>query len=285
MVMDDRLKRIYRASTWGVVLNLFLVGVKATAGVVSGSVSVLTDAINNATDVLSSLVTLVGTKLAQRKPDRKHPHGHGRIEYLTQVIVGVFILAVGVMAIVQSVPRVEKPVVASYSTLTLAVILFSMVLKFLIARYFKKVGKETNSGSLEASGVDAMFDMLLTAGTLVGALISLVFGISIDGWIGLVISAFIIKTALEIITDGMTDIIGGRVDDKLVRRIRDSIREHEGVERINRLVLHEYGPGKTVGAVKIETKRGMEMKEFRKLSEEIEQDLLENFNVDITVGV
>ena len=283
--MDNRLRRIYRASGVGIILNLFLVGAKAAVGVISGSVSVLTDAINNATDVLSSLVTLIGTKLAQRKPDREHPHGHGRIEYLTQVMVGVIILAVGVMAIVQSVPRVEKPVVATYSPLTIAVICLSIVLKFGISRYFKRVGRETQSGSLEASGVDAMFDMLLTLGTLVGAAISLVFGISIDGWIGLVISAFIIKTAIEIITDGMTDLIGGRVDDKLVRRVREKIRTHAEVKRIDRLVLHEYGPRKTVGAVKIEVKAGMEMKEFKKLSEEIQRELVEEFGVELIVGV
>ncbi len=283
--MDNRLQRIYRASWVGIALNLFLVGLKTAVGLVSGSVSVLTDAINNATDVFSSLVTLVGTKLAQRKPDKEHPHGHGRIEYLAQVIVGVIILAVGVMAIVQSVPRVEHPVVASYSPLTIVVICLSILLKFIISRYFKRVGRETQSGSLEASGVDAMFDMLLTLGTLVGAAISLIFGISIDGWIGLVISAFIIKTAIEIITDGMTDVIGGRVDEKLVRRIREKIHEHEEVRKINRLVLHEYGPGKTIGAVRIEVKAGMEMKEFKKLSEKIQEEMREEFGVDLTVGV
>ena len=283
--MDNRLQRIYRASWVGIALNLFLVGVKTAVGAISGSVSVLTDAVNNATDVFSSLVTLIGTKLAQRKPDKEHPHGHGRIEYLAQVIVGVIILAVGVMAIVQSVPRVENPVVASYSPLTIAVICFSILLKFVISRYFKRVGRETRSGSLEASGVDAMFDMLLTLGTLVGAVISLIFGISIDGWIGLVISAFIIKTAAEIITDGMTDVIGGRVDEKLVRRIREKIHEHEEVKKINRLVLHEYGPGKTIGAVKVEVRAGMEMREFKKLSEKIQEEMREEFGVDLTVGV
>lgn len=283
--MDNRLQRIYRASWVGIALNLFLVGAKAAVGLISGSVSVLTDAINNATDVFSSLVTLIGTKLAQRKPDREHPHGHGRIEYLAQVVVGVVILAVGVMAIVQSVPRVENPMVASYSPLTIVAICFSIVLKFGISRYFKRVGRETQSGSLEASGVDAMFDMLLTLGTLVGAVISLIFGISIDGWIGLVISVFIIKTALEIITDGMTDVIGGRVDDKLVRKVRERIRTHAEVKKIERLALHEYGPSKIVGAVKIEVKAGMEMREFKKLSEEIQRELAEEFGVELIVGV
>ena len=250
--MEDRLKRIYRASSVGIVLNVLLVGVKALVGVMSGSVSVLTDAINNATDVFSSLVTLVATKMAQRKPDREHPHGHGRIEYLAQVVVGVIILAVGVMAIVQSVPKIEKPTVANYSVVALVVIAVSIVLKYGLSRYFRKVGKETQSGSLEASGVDAMFDAVLTLGTLVGAGISLVFGVSIDGWIGVVIAAFIIRSAVEIILDGMTDVIGGRADEKLVRKVRERIRAHAEVEKIEELVLHEYGPGKIFGAVKIE---------------------------------
>ena len=283
--MNNRLSRIYRASCLGIVLNLLLAIVKAIVGGVSGSVSILADSINNVTDVLSSVVTFVGTKLAHRKPDYEHPHGHGRIEYLAQVVVGVIILCVGVVAIVGSVPKIERPTMVSYTTATLVVIVVSIVLKLLLARFFKRVGRETQSGSLEASGVDAMFDALLTVGTLIGAMVSLISGISIDGWIGLIISVFIIRSAIMIITDGMADVIGRRTDVKLVRRIREKIKSHDEVIRVGKLVLHEYGPENTFGAVKIEVESRMTMSDFKKLSKEIEKELQDEFGIRIVVGV
>ncbi len=258
---------------------------KAIVGGASGSVSIIADSVNNITDVLSSVVTFVGTKLAHRKPDREHPHGHGRIEYLAQVVVGVIILCVGIAAIIGSAPKIGKPTTVSYTTVTLVVVIVSVVLKLLLARFFKRVGRETQSGSLEASGVDAMFDALLTVGTLVGAIVSLMFGVSIDGWIGLVISVFIIRSAIAIITDGMADVIGRRTDVRLVKRIRERIKSHGEVIRVGKLVLHEYGPENTFGAVKIEVESRMAMGDFKRLSKEIEKELQDEFGIRIIVGV
>ena len=283
--MDNRLIRIYHASGLGIILNLFLVVAKAIAGIASGSVSILADAINNATDVLSSVVTFLGAKLAHKKPDREHPHGHGRIEYLAQVIVGVIILSVGIVAIVESVPKIEKPMPASYTTATLVVVIASIFLKVLLARHFKHVGEEVRSGSLKAAGTDAMFDAILTFGTLIGAVVSLLFDISIDGWIGLVISGFIIRSAIIIITDGMADVIGRRMDEKLARRIRERIRSHEEVLRIGKLVLHEYGPENAFGTVRIEVDSEMTVKDFKVLCERIEEELQDEFGIRLVVGV
>lgn len=281
----DRQKRIYRASLFGVLLNLGLVALKAVIGFLSGSVSVLTDALNNLTDTFSSLVTLVGTKMARKKPDREHPFGHGRIEYLAAVLVGLIILGVGVGAIATSVPKILKPEIANYSMVSIVVISATVVIKVLFGRYLRKVGAETRSKSLSASGVDALFDALLTFGTLVGAVVSKVFSISIDGFIGVLIALFIIRTAVEILRESAGDVIGRRVDEKLTRRVRERIKSFSEVEKVKTLVLHDYGPEETSGAVKIVVSERMTAKEIARLSAEIERAVEEEFGVKIIVGV
>ena len=283
--MDNRIEKITRASWLGVALNLILVIIKAVLGATAGSVSILTDAVNNLTDTMSAIVTLVGVKLARKKPDRKHPHGHGRIEYIAATVVGLIILGVGVMAALESLPKIAQPTVAKYSIWTVVIISMTVIAKLIYGRYLRRVGKATKSRSLEGSGIDALFDALLSFGTLAGAAVSLLLNISIDGWIGLAISVFIVRSAFEILSEGLTDIIGRRVDERLTRKIRERIRETEGVKRIKSLVLHDYGPEDVSGVVKIEVSRRMTMGELAKLSEEIERKIKEEFGVKLVVGV
>ena len=283
--MENRLERITRASSLGIGLNFLLVAVKAVVGVITGSVSISADAVNNLTDSMSAIVTLVGTRLAQKKPDKIHPHGHGRIEYLAAAVVGLIILGVGVSVGIESVPKIIKPVMASYPIWTTIVIFTTVIAKLGFGRYLKKVGKETKSRSLEGAGMDAMFDAALSFGTLVGAGVNLAFGVSIDGWIGLLIALFIVRSAFEIISEGITDIIGRKVDGGLMRRIRDTIREEKDVESVVKLILHDYGPEDISGVVRVKVKDEMKMKEFRELSERIERRVETEFGVKLVVGV
>ena len=283
--MEDRHERIVGASIAGVVINLVFVGLKTLIGVLSGSVSVVVDAVNNGTDVLSALVTLAGVKLARRKPDKEHPHGHGRVEYIAAIGVGLIILAVGIGAALASVPKISRPEVANYSALSIVVISATVIVKLVFGRYLRKVGKATRSRSLEGTGMDAMFDAALSFGTLVGAAVSMLFNVSIDGIIGVVIAAFIVKSAIEIISEAMGDLIGRRADERLVRRVRDVIRSVEGVKAVPKLVLHDYGPEDVSGAVKIEVNPKMTVKELTEITEEIERRVLEEMDVKLIVGV
>lgn len=285
MLMENRHERIVGASIAGVVINLVFVGLKTLIGVLSGSVSVVVDAVNNGTDVLSALVTLAGVKLARRKPDKEHPHGHGRVEYIAAIGVGLIILAVGIGAALASVPKISRPEVANYSALSIVVISATVIVKLVFGRYLRKVGKVTRSRSLEGTGVDAMFDAALSFGTLVGAVVSMLFNVSIDGIIGVVIAAFIVKSAIEIISEAMGDLIGRRADERLVRRVRDVIRGVEGVKGVPKLVLHDYGPEDVSGAVKIEVNPKMTVKELTEITEEIERRVLEEMDVKLIVGV
>jgi len=283
--MEDRHERIVGASIAGVVINLVFVGLKTLIGALSGSVSVVVDAVNNGTDVLSALVTLFGVKLARRKPDKEHPHGHGRVEYIAAIVVGVIILLVGIGAALVSAPKISRPEVANYSILSVVVIFVTVVVKLVFGRYLRKVGKVTRSRSLEGTGMDAMFDALLSFGTLVGAGVSMVFGVSIDGIIGLAIAAFIVKNAFEIISEGLTDLIGRRADERLVRKVREVIRSVEGVRGVPKLILHDYGPEDVSGAAKIEVSAKLSVKELTEITEEIERRVLDEVGVKLIVGV
>lgn len=283
--MDNRTDRISRASSLGIVLNFVLVIVKTVMGALAGSVSILTDAVNNLTDMMSAIVTLVGVRLAQKKPDRKHPHGHGRIEYIAGAIVGLIILSVGIGAAFESLPKIIKPEIANYSIWTIVVIFVTVIAKMIYGKFLQREGKITKSRSLEGSGVDALFDALLSFGTLVGAVVSLLFRISIDGWIGLIISIFIVKSAFRILSEGISDIIGRRVDEGLARKIREKIKAVDGVKSIKRMSLYDYGPEDVSGVVKIKVNGKMTAKELSMMSERIEKEIKEEFDVQLVVGV
>ena len=269
----------------GIVINFVFVILKALIGAASGSVSILVDAVNNMTDVLSATVTLVGVKLARKKPDREHPHGHGRIEYIAAIAVGLIILAVGVGAALASAPKISQPEATKYSILSIVVIFITVVVKLVFGRHVRKVGKLTRSRSLEGVGIDAMFDAALTLGTLVGAVVNLVFGISIDGVIGVIIAAFIVRSAIEIISKAIGDLIGRRADERLVRQVRETIRNVEGVLGVPKLVLHDYGPEDVSGAAKIEVSAELTIRELSEMTKKIERQVLEETGVKLIVGV
>lgn len=283
--MEDRHERIATASIIGLVINSVFVFLKIVIGLSSRSVSVFVDAINNATDVLTSIVTLLGVKLARKKPDAKHPHGYGRIEYIAGIVVGLIILSVGITAVITSAPKIGTREVANYSMLSLAVISATVVIKLFFGRLLRRVGKETKSRSLEGTGMDAIFDAVLSFGTLVGAAVSMIFGISIDGIIGVIIAGFIIKSAIEIIGEALTDLIGRKADRKLVKKVRDSIKEVDEVKGVPEVVLHDYGPEDVVGTVKIEVDDKMTVKQLKKVSDRIEKKIDDELDVDVTVGV
>lgn len=283
--MEDRHEQIVGASVAGVVVNLVLVGLKALIGLASGSVAVLVDAVNSLTDVLSALVTLIGVKLARRKPDRQHPYGHGRVEYIAAILVGLIILTMGVGAALASAPKIEHPEVARYSLVSVIVIAVTVVVKLVFGRYLRKMGKLTKSRSLEGTGIDALFDAALSFGTLVGAGVSLLFNISIDGIVGVVIAAFIVKSAIEIIGEGLTDLIGRRADERLVRKVREIIRTAEEIKGVPKLMLHDYGPEDVSGVAKIEIDEKTTVKELKKITDEIEKKVFDELGVRLVIGV
>ena len=193
-----RTSKVVRTSILGIVLNLILVGFKAFVGLVSGSISILSDAFNNLSDTISSLVTIFGVIIGGKKPDKGHPHGHKHFEHLSVFIIALVILGTASALTYESMKKIAKPEVATFDVPMLIIIFAGILVKIFISIHFSRRGKKLKSHALIASGKDAMFDVVISTGTLVGALISYFFNISIDGWIGVFISVFMFESAIEI---------------------------------------------------------------------------------------
>ncbi|MBR6408277.1 MAG: cation transporter [Clostridia bacterium] len=281
----DRSKQIVRVSIIGIIANIVLVAFKSAVGLISGSIAIVLDAVNNLSDALSSVITIVGTKLANRAPDKKHPYGHGRIEYISSITIAIIVLLAGVTSFKESVESILNPEAASYSTATVIIVAVAVLVKFFLGRYVKSQGTKYNSQSLVASGSDAIFDSVISLSTLVAAAISMIWGISVEGYLGVIISIVIIKAGVEILMESLSEIIGSRVDGDLSRRLKESVCAHEGVHGAYDLILHRYGPVKTIGSVHIEVDDCLTAREIHNLTRQISLDVFREYGIVLTVGI
>ena len=248
----SREKAIAKTSFIGIITNLFLVGFKAAVGIISNSIAVILDAVNNLSDALSSLVTMVGNFLAGRKPDKKHPLGHGRVEYISAMIVAALVIYAGITAGVESVKKIINPEAPSYTTVSLVIIGVAIGVKIALGLYFKAVGKKVNSSALAASGTDALFDAILSGSVLASAIVFVASGVSLEAYVGVLISLFIIKAGFSMLKETLDDIVGHRADRELVSAIKETICEDEYVHGAYDLIIHSYGPEKHVASVHVE---------------------------------
>ena len=281
----DRQKQIVRVSYLGIAANLVLVAFKAGVGLVTGSIAVILDAVNNLSDALSSVITIVGTKLASRPPDKKHPYGYGRIENLTSVVIAVIVLLAGLTSFRESVDNILHPESADYSVVSLIIIAAAVLVKFFLGRYVKGAGERLSSESLVASGSDALFDSIISLSTLAAAAVSLIWHISIEGWLGAVISIVILKAGLEILMESLNGIIGARVDSDLSRELKEAVSSYDGVLGAYDLSLHRYGPEKIIGSVHIEVDDTMTAREIHALTRRIAADVYRDHGIILTVGI
>ena len=256
-----REKTIVRTSVIGIVTNLLLVGFKAFVGLMSNSIAIILDAVNNLSDALSSVVTIIGAKLGAKQPDKKHPLGYGRIEYLSSMIVAALVLYAGITSLVESIKKIFHPEAADYGTVTLVIISVAIVVKLLLGLYVKKQGKKVNSGALAASGSDALFDAILSASVLASAIVYLIWGVSLEAYVGAVIAGFIIKAGVEMMIETLNDVIGKREDAETVKELKQVVREEEAVLGAYDVTLFNYGPNKNYGSVHIELPETMTVDE------------------------
>ena len=285
-VVADRDRLIVRTSIIGIITNVFLAAFKAAIGLLSHSIAVVLDAVNNLSDALSSLITIIGTKLSAKLPDKKHPLGYGRIEYLTALVVAAIVLYAGATSLVESVKKIIHPETADYSLVSLVIIAVAVVVKLLLGRYVKAQGKKANSAALEASGADASFDAVLSASVLLSAIIFLVFGISLEAWVGVVISGFIIKSGIEMITETLDDILGKRADAELTGKIRSSALEEDEVRGVYDIIVNNYGPNKNTSSLHVELPDVMTVDQVDVLTRRIQARVYKATGVIVTgVGV
>jgi len=282
----DREKVIVRTSVIGIITNVLLAAFKAAVGLISNSIAVTLDAVNNLSDALSSVITIIGAKLGAKKPDKKHPLGYGRIEYLSSMMVAAIVLYAGITSIVESVKKIIHPEAADYKTVSLIIISVAIIVKLLLGNYVKRQGEKVNSGALTASGKDASFDAILSASVLASAVIFLISGISLEAYVGVIISIVIIKAGIEMMIETLNDIIGQRGDPEISKRIKQLISEEPEVRGAYDLTLYNYGPDKYYGSVHMELPDTMTVDGVDALTRKVQLKVFQDTGVILTgVGV
>ena len=282
----SREKTIVRTSVIGIIANVFLAAFKAVIGLMSSSIAIIMDAVNNISDAGSSLITIIGTKLAGREPDKKHPFGYGRVEYLSAMVISVIVLYAGVTSLVESIKKIITPDVPDYSTVSLIIVGAAVVVKIVLGRYVKSVGKKVNSASLVNSGEDATLDSVISASTLVAAAIFLIFDISLEAWLGAIISLVIIKSGFEMIKETVSQILGERNDADLAKSIKETVTGFTDVQGAYDLVLNNYGPDTWNGSIHIEVPDTYSADRLDQLIRSIQVKVYEEHNVILTaIGV
>ncbi|MDO4690615.1 MAG: cation diffusion facilitator family transporter [Fusobacterium sp.] len=273
---------IIKTSIIGIVTNILLVILKASIGFFTNSIAIILDAVNNLSDVLSSSVTIIGSKLSEKKADKEHPLGHGRGEYLSAMIVASIILYAGITSLIESIKKIITPKFAEYSNVSIFIISISIIIKIILGLYTKRIGRKVESQALTASGTDALVDALISTSVLASALIFIVYKISLEAYVGALISFIIIKSGIKILMESIDEILGKRVDKTLINKIKKTICEDHGITGVYELILHNYGPKKYIGSVHIEVPDTMTADKIDVLERNIVDNILAKYGIFLT---
>ena len=283
---NKRESTVVKTSIISILANLVLVGFKAFVGFMANSIAIILDAVNNLSDALSSIITIIGTKLAGKAPDKKHPYGYGRIEYITSLVVSAIVLYAGFTALIESIKKIITPETPDYTSTTLIVLIAGIVIKFILGLYVKKTGKKVHSESLVASGTDAFNDAILSISVLISTIVYMVFHINLEAYVGVLVSLYIIKAGVELIKKSVDSVLGTRVESKLVKSIKNEILKEEKIQGVFDLILNDYGPDKYLGSVHIEVPDTLSVSEIDKISRNITKNIIKKYGVILhTIGV
>lgn len=282
----DRTKEIFKTSVIGIAANVLLVIFKAIIGLATHSIAIVLDAVNNLSDALSSVITIVGTKLAGKPADKKHPMGYGRIEYLTSAIISVIVLYAGITSLVSSVKQIIHPEKPDYSTVSLIIVAAAVAVKLVLGFYVKRMGKKVKSDALVASGTDALFDSIISVSTLVAAVIFIKTKVSLEAYLGVIISAIIIKSGVDMLRETLSKILGERPETELSTGIKAIVRSVDGVRGAYDLVLNNYGPENYLASVHIEVPDYFTAEKIDSITREIQKKVMEKYSIYVSaVGI
>ena len=282
--MANREKIIVQTSIIGIAANVALAAFKAVVGLLSNSIAVILDAVNNLSDAISSIITIAGTKLSNRAADREHPFGHGRIEYITTTVIAAIIMYAGISSLIESVKGILNPETPEYSTTSLVIIAVAVVVKIVLGRFVRARGRRVHSDTLIASGSDALFDAILSTSVFAAALIFTFTKISLEAYVGVVISGFIIKAAVEMLRGSMKEIIGMRADSELSIRVAEIVANDPEAEGVYDLILHSYGPDRYVGSFHTEISDQMTATEIDSMTRRLTSEIYDQTDGQIIVA-
>ena len=273
---------IVQTSMVGIFANIFLAVFKAVIGVFTHSIAITLDAVNNFSDVLSSVITIIGTKLAHRAPDKDHPWGHGRAEYLSAMVIAVIVLYAGVTSLVESVRKLLHPEIPDYTTVTLVIVAVGVLVKILLGNYVKSIGEKVNSESLVDSGQDALMDSVISASTLVAALIFLNLHVSLEAPLGAIISLVIVKSGIDMLRQTTSELLGQRIDIETATEVKELLKSFPQVHGVYDLIFHDYGPGRLNCSAHVEVDDTLTADEIDRLQRSATYKLYEEKNIILT---
>ena len=271
------------AGVTGIACNILLFLGKFAAGLLSGSVSVIADAVNNLSDASSSLVTLLGFRMAQQPADRDHPYGHARYEYLSGLVVAALILLIGADLAKSSLEKILHPAEVEFSAVTFSILLCSMAVKIWMSRFFASLGKRICSTTLRATSVDSRNDVIASAAVLAGCLVNYFLGVNIDGWVGLAVAVFILYSGVSIAKETVSPLLGKRADPELVEKISSLVLDHDKILGIHDLLVHDYGPGQCFASLHAELSAEEDPLVCHDIIDDIECEILEKLNVHLVI--
>lgn len=282
---DPKVRSTYGklAGIVGILCNILLFAGKLLVGILSGAVSVTADAVNNLTDASSSVVTLLGFKLAERPADEEHPYGHARIEYLSALGVAAMILVIGVELVKGAWDKILHPAAVTVSPVVIGVLIASVLLKLWMSLFCKTLGKKIDSKALEATATDSRNDVISTLAVLCSLLLSHFLNWNIDGYIGMAVALFIIWSGCSLAKETISPLLGESADEELVASIRDLIMSHEGVLGLHDLMVHDYGPGQCFASVHAEMDAQANPLLCHDILDDIERDAKEQLHVHLVV--
>lgn len=278
----DRTKEIIRTSLVGIAANVLLSAFKAVIGILSNSIAITLDAVNNISDAMSSLITIIGAKLSAKEPDRKHPYGYGRVEYLSTLAIGIIITYAGLTSFLEAVEKIIFPSNPEYGTTSLIIVAVAVLVKVFLGLFTKKSGEKYDSDSLVASGKDALNDSIISTSTLIVAIIFITTGLNLEAYAGLLISIMILKTGFETLRDTISEILGERVPAELSRSVKNTIKTFSEVDGVYDLVIHDYGKDSFVGSVHIEVPESLTASYLDTLQRHIAEKVYSETGVGLT---
>ncbi|MFU0799521.1 MAG: cation diffusion facilitator family transporter [Xylanivirga thermophila] len=280
---ETRGKVGYMAGLVGIIINLILFIVKLAVGIIVSSIAVLADAFNNLSDAASSIITIVGFKLSNRPPDKEHPYGHGRIEYLSALIVAFMVMLVGFQFIKTSFERIKNPKPVAFEWLPFVLLLVSIFLKIWLSLFNKKLGNIISSSALKATAIDALGDVFTTSVVAISLFVSTFTDFPIDGYIGGFVAIFIIYAGFNLVKETISPLIGEAPDEELIKSIKEGVLSYEYITGVHDLIVHNYGPGRTMASIHAEFPANIDVVEIHEIIDKAERELSENLGLHLVI--
>lgn len=271
------------AGITGIVCNLLLCAGKLAAGILSGSVSITADAVNNLTDASSSVVTMIGFRMAEKPADQDHPYGHARVEYISALAVAAIILLIGYELAKSSVRKILNPAPMAFSWITVIILLASIGVKLWLSLFNRRLGEAISSGALLATSADSRNDVIATSAVLVSCVIAALTDFDPDGYVGLLVALFILYSGFCVARDTIDPLLGAAPDPDFIRRIAETLRAQEGVLGIHDLMVHDYGPGRRFASVHVEMDRNLDPMMSHNLIDRMERLFAEEMNLQMVI--